>query len=133
MKNIKPDVDDSLRQEYSRSDFGKMVQGKFAVSEFEFAPLVELLIACVGEDEGLTIILEGSNQTGHSSGEWSYELDNASQITLRYWVSEFKNIEEQISNPSSVNSANESANLQTLIQKHVQILKSRVRRNESGT
>ena len=52
MKNVRQDFDDSLRPEYRRSDFGEMVQGKYATTQLEFAEFVRLLFACIGEDEG---------------------------------------------------------------------------------
>lgn len=105
MKNLRQNLDDSLRPEYKRSDFGEMVQGRFAYTQLQFAELVSLLIACIGEDEGVTFIHHspGNDRAGHKSGEWSYELDNANQITLRYWINEFKNIAEPISNPTMYN------------------------------
>ena len=56
MKNIKNDLSDSLRREYSPSDFGEMVRGKHAMTQLQFADLVSLLLACVAEEEGLKFI-----------------------------------------------------------------------------
>ena len=84
MKNIKHDRGDSLRREYRRSDFGEMIQGKYATTQIEFAELVRLLLACIGEDEGLKFSAE-SQLGGHKAGDWTYEIDSANQITLRYW------------------------------------------------
>ena len=101
MKNIRQDISDSLRSEYNRSDFGDMVRGKFAESQVEFAELVRILLACIGENEGLTFTHSTGHLTGHERGDWTYEIDNANQITLRYWASEFASLEERISNPLS--------------------------------
>src|SRR5215212_8354370 len=86
MKNLRQNLDDSLRPEYKRSDFGEMAQGKFANTQLEFAELVSLLIACIGEDQGLKFIHHSPADcsVGHKSGDWSYELDNTNQITLRF-------------------------------------------------
>ena len=128
MKNIRHDSDDALRPEYTRSDFSEMVKGKYALSQLEFADLVRLLIACIGEDEGLRIAHHsiGNTQAAHRCGEWTYEIDNANQITLRYWVNEFRSLEEPLSNPAVVTSAQERSDLQDLLVRHVQLLKTRV-------
>src|SRR5215467_405197 len=99
MKDIRQDAGDSLRREYSRSDFGEMVRGKYASTQLEFTELVSLLLACIGEEADLKFIHHstGNLLADHNSGDWTYELDNANQITLRYWLSEFGSIEEPIS------------------------------------
>ena len=85
MKNIRQDLNDSMRREYRRSDFGKMVRGKYATTQLELAELVNLLITCIGEDFGLKFIHSNNNQiANHKRGDWTYELDNDNQITLRY-------------------------------------------------
>ena len=122
MKNIRQDLEDSLRPEYRRSDFGEMVQGKYAAIEIDFAELVRLLIACISDDEGLKF----SHHSSNKPGDWTYEIDKANQITLRYWLSEFETLEERISNPSFVKTAQVRLDLQHLILKHVRILKTRV-------
>ena len=127
MKNIRQDLNDSLRSEYKRSDFGEMVQGKYAATQLEFAELVRLLLACIGEDEGLNFVHHSvSNRAGRRSGDWTYELDTANQITLRYWSGESESIEEPISNPPCVNNAQERSELQSLLFNHVRALKTRV-------
>jgi len=125
MKNIKQDFADSLRAEYRRSDFGEMARGKYATTPLEFSELVRLLLACIAEDLGLKF---GYYSPGnHSkSGDWTYELDNANQITLRYWLSEFGSIEEPISNPPCVTTPQERSTLQNLLLNHVQALKNKV-------
>ena len=128
MKNIRQDLDDSLRPEYRRSDFGEMVRGKYAASEVEFAELVRLLLACIGEDEGLKFAhySQGNTLAGHKVGDWTYEIDNANQITFRYWLNEFRSIEEAISNPPCITTPQERAELQSLILEHLRILKAKV-------
>src|SRR3954451_22510589 len=104
-----------------------MVQGKFAYTQLEFAELVSVLIACVGEDGGLKFVHHspGNYLAGHS-GAWSYEFDNANQITLRYWIDEFSNIAELISNSPSITTPQERSDLHELILRHVQTLKNKV-------
>jgi hypothetical protein len=128
MKNIKQDIDDSLRREYRRSDFGKMVRGKYATTQLEFAELLSLLLTCIGEDAGLKFIHHstGNQLADHKLGDWTYELDNANQITLRYWLSEFKNLEESISNPPCITTIQDRSDLQNLLVDHVRALKNRV-------
>ena len=129
MKSIWQDFDD-LRPEYQRSDFGEMVRGKHALLELELAEFVRLWIACIGEDEGVTFTLQsqGNYLAAHRSGHWTYEIDNANQITLRYWLSEFSSVEEPVSNPpyAIVSTPQERAELQDLLRKHVRELKARV-------
>jgi hypothetical protein len=128
MKNIRQDSEDSLRPEYRRSDFAEMVKGKYARTQLEFADLVRLLIACVGEDEGLKISHHsiGNTRAAHSCGDWSYEIDNANQITLRYWLNEFRSLEETLSNPAVVTTVQERSGLQDLLVQHVRLLKTKV-------
>lgn len=127
MKNIKQDFDD-LRPEYRRSDFGEMAKGKYAATQVEFAELVRLLMVCIGEDEGLKFMhySPGNALAGHKHGDWTYEIDNANQITLRYWLSETQNIEEPISNSSCVNTSQERTALQNLLIDHVRNLKVKI-------
>jgi hypothetical protein len=127
MKNIRHDLDDELRPEYRRSDFGEIIQGKHATAQIEFAELVRLLLACVGEDEGLTFISHSlENQlVSHNPGDWVYEIDDANQITLRYWINEQGSIDESISNPCCITSPQERSELQSLLLKHVRALKAK--------
>ena len=127
MKNIRHDLDDSLRSEYRRSDFGEMTRGKHATAQIEFDELVRLLLACIGEDEGLKFITRSSeNQlASHHPGDWTYEIDETNQITLRYWTTELGNIEEQISSPCCITTPQERSELQHLLLKHVRILKAK--------
>ncbi|MGI9065894.1 MAG: hypothetical protein ACR2HX_05745 [Pyrinomonadaceae bacterium] len=104
MKNIKADTEDSLRPEYKRSDFGELIRGKYATSQVDFQQLTEVLLTCIGEDEGIGFKHHsaGNRLANHKAGDWTYEIDNANQITLRYWLNEFGSIEEVIANPTSV-------------------------------
>jgi len=128
MKNIRQDLDESLRPEYRRSDFGEMVRGKFATTPLELSELVCLLLTCIGEDVGLKFNHHspGNLLVDPKRGDWTYELDNANQITLRYWLNEFGSIEERISNPPCVITPQERSDLQNLLLYHVQSLKNRV-------
>lgn len=126
MKNIRQDFDD-LRPEYRRTDFGEIVKGKHAYVHLEVGEFARLLVACIGEDEALSFIHHSAGSlASRKPGDWTYELDNANQITLRYWVSEFSNISESISNPACVITPEERADLQNLLTRHVRILKARV-------
>jgi hypothetical protein len=128
MKNIKQDLSDSLRPEYRRSDFGEMARGKYANTQVEFGELVRLLLTCIGEEEGLTFIHHspGNQLAGHKPGDWTYELDNTTRITLRYWRSEFSSLEEPLSNPPCVITNEAHSELQSLLVNHVRSLKARV-------
>lgn len=128
MKNLKQDLADSLRPEYRRSDFGEMVQGKFALTQVDFAELVHLLLTCTGEDEKVHFVHYsiGNQLADHKRGDWTYEIDNANQITLRHWLNEFRSIEEPITNPPCITTPEERSHLQKLILGHVRTLKARV-------
>jgi hypothetical protein len=130
MKNLRQDLNDSLRPEYRRSDLDGVVQGRYAKTQLQFAELVHLFLTCIGEDNDITFSHHSvsNNRAGHKRGDWTYELDNANQITLRYWLAEFENIEEHISNPPCVMSSEERIELQHLLVTHVQRLKTRVER-----
>ncbi|HEX5887737.1 MAG TPA: hypothetical protein VFY61_03495 [Pyrinomonadaceae bacterium] len=128
MKNVRQELDDSLRAEYKRSDFGEMVQGKYATTQVELAEIVRLLLACIAEDGGLKFIQHSAGVpcASRKQGDWTYEFDDANQITLRYWISEFGSIEESVSNPHGVNNAQERSALQQLLLKQLRTLKTRV-------
>ena len=128
MKNIRQDDGNSLRREYRRSDFGEMARGKYANTQLEFSELVRLLLSCIAEDLGLKFNHHspGNYRADHKRGDWTYELDNANQITLRYWLSEFGSIEEPISNPPCITTHQQRSDLQNLLLDHVQALKNRV-------
>jgi len=128
MKSIRPDLVDSLRPEYKRSDFDELVRGKFGGTEVEFAELVKLLLACVGEDQGIQFAPHsvGNYLASHQPGDWTYEMDNANQVTLRYWLSEFRSVEEPISNPPCIMTPQDREELLSLLDKHVRLLTNRV-------
>jgi len=128
MKNIKPELDDSMRAEYKRSDFGEIVRGKYAATQVDFAELTALLLAVIGEDDGIkfTHHPKGNYLANHRAGEWTYEIDNANQITLRYWLDSIRNVAEEISNPPSVMTPKERAELQVALLESVKKLKAKV-------
>src|SRR5687768_516732 len=107
MKKISEELHDWLRPEYKGSDLGELVHGKFAATQVEFAELVKLTIACIGEDDGLHFEhhSRGNNRAKHKAGDWTYEIDNGNQVTLRYWLNEFRSVEEPISNPPVIRSS----------------------------
>lgn len=121
-------MDDWLRPEYKRSDFGELVRGKYAGTQLEFADLIRLLLGCLGEDQNIefTRHSEGNYLAGHKLGDWTYEINNGNQITLRYWLNEFRSLEESVSNPPSVNTPQERSELQNLLLHHIQSLKAKV-------
>ena len=129
MKNVREDLADSLRPEYKRSDFGEMIQGKYATTQIEFGELVRLLLTCISQDEAVTFVHYsiGNRLAGHKQGDWTYEIDNANQITLRYWLNEFRTVEEPITNPPYVTTPRERSDRQKLILDHVRTLKARVK------
>src|SRR5436189_4248285 len=103
MKKIKPEMDDWLRPEYKRSDFGEFARGKYANTKFEFPALVGLILSCVEERENIHFVPCASNCiASHKLGEWTYEIDSANQITLRYWTDEFQSLYERGSNLTSI-------------------------------
>ncbi len=128
MKNISRELDDSLRPEYRRADFGELVKGKYAWTQLEFADLVHVLITFVAEEEGVNVTRHSSGNylASHQSGDWTYELDNSNQITLRYWFSEFGNVEEPLSNLPCITTPQQRLDLQNLLTTHIKALKARV-------
>jgi hypothetical protein len=127
MKNIKSELDDWGRPEYKRSDFGEMVRGKYAAALVDFTELTALLLAVIGEDDGIKFTRHslGNSLADHHVGDWTYEIDNGNQITLRYWLSEFGSIEESISNPTCVTTPKDRTELQDALLKGVMSLKTR--------
>lgn len=127
MKKISEEVD-WLHPEYKRSELGKLVRGKYAATQVEFAELVKLSITCVGEDEELQFEHHspGNRRAAHKAGDWTYEIDNGNQITLRYWFGEFRSVEEPISNPPCVTTPQDREELLSLLHKHVRLLANRV-------
>jgi hypothetical protein len=67
MKKIKPEMDDWLRPEYKRTDFGELVRGKYAGTHLEFADLVRLLIACIGKHEKIQFAWQAARRVNSSS------------------------------------------------------------------
>ena len=128
MKNIEADPEDTLRPEYKRSDFGEIIRGKYATTQVDFHQLTEVLLACIGEDEGMTFMHHsiGNYLANQKPGDWIYEIDNANQITLRYWLSEFGSIEEAISNPTCVMTPKDRRELQDALVKGATGLKTKV-------
>jgi hypothetical protein len=122
MKNIRNNADD-LRSEYKRSDFGEIVQGKHASTPLKFAELVRLLLTCIGEDEGVEFSHHsvGNHQAPQQQRDWTYEIDEANRITLRYWLSEFDTVVEPISNPPVINTPEDRSEIQSLLLNHVQV------------
>jgi hypothetical protein len=135
MKQISEAVDDWLRPEYKRSELGELVRGKYAATQVEFAELVNLAITCVGEDEKFHFEhhLPGNYRAGRKAGDWTYEIDNANQITLRCWLSEFGSVEEPISNPPSILTPQDREELLSLLAKHVRLLANRVSELNDGS
>ncbi len=134
MKNIKPEPDDCMRPEYTRSDFGELVRGKYAVSQVEFGELTALLLSCIGEDEGIKFTHHsvGNYLADHSYGEWTYEIDNANQITLCHWLTSHRSVCEGVSNPPCIITAKDKAQLQNALVEGMRTLKLKVSRlNES--
>jgi hypothetical protein len=127
MKNIKSELEDSMRPDYKRSDFGEMVRGKYAATQVDFAELTALLLSVIGEDDGIKFLHHsvGNYLADHHFGDWTYEMDNANQITLRYWLDSQRNVSEEISIPPCVMTPKERAELQDALLKGVRSLKAR--------
>ena len=128
MKNIKADTEDTLRPEYKRSDFGELIRGKYASTQVDFNHLTEVLLTCISEDAGVKFMhhSKGNYLAQHNPGDWSYEIDNANQITLRYWLSEFSSIEEPITNPPVVANTVDRTGLHEALLKGVMELRAKV-------
>lgn len=97
-------------------------------TQVDFHQLAEALLACIGKDEGIKVMNHstGNRFADRKFGDWTYEIDNANQIKLRYWLSEFGNIEEEISNPTCVMTPKDRTELQDALLKGVTSLKSKV-------
>ena len=87
-----------------------------------------MLLTCIGEDEGLKFIHHsiGNYLAQHRPGDWSYEIDNANQITLRYWLNEFESIEEPIKNPPAVANTVDRTDLHEALLKGVMELRAKI-------
>ena len=68
----------------------------------------------------------GNYLANHKFGDWTYELDNSNQITLRYWLSEFGSLEEATSNSPTVMTPKDRGELQDALLKGVTGLKIKV-------
>jgi hypothetical protein len=128
MRNIEADPEDTLRPEYQRSDFGEIIRGKYATTQVDFHQLTGALLACIGEDEGVKFSHHsiGNYLADHRSGQWTYEIDNANQITLRYWLDSLRNVSEEISNPPCVMTLKERSGLQSALLEGVKKLKAKI-------
>lgn len=128
MKNIQADPEDTPRPEYKRWDFGEIIRGKYAATQVDFDQLTGALLACIGEDEDVKFMHHstGNGLANHRSGDWTYEIDNGNQVTLRYWLNEFGSVEEVISNPPVVMTPTERTNLHQALVKGVTDLRVKV-------
>ena len=127
MKNVEADPEDTLRSEYKRSDFGEVIRGKYATIQVDFHQLTGVLLTCVGEDEGVRFTHSpGNRHANHKRGDWTYEIDNSNQITLRYWLNEFGSVEEAIPNPTVVMTPRQRTDLHQALFKGVTDLKIKV-------
>ena len=127
MKKARSELSDWGRPEYKRSDFGEIIRGKYATTQVDFHQLTGALLACIGEDECIQFIHHsiGNYLADHCSGEWTYEIDNANQITLRYWLNSQKNVSEQISKPPCVMTPKERTELQCALLEGVKKLRAK--------
>jgi hypothetical protein len=127
MKNIEvePEIDE-LRPEYKRSDFEQFVRG--AVTEVQFAERVALLLTCIGEDEGVKFSHHsiGNYLADQQSGDWTYEIDNGDQVTLRYWLDSLGSIQVNVTNPPCITTAEDNNNLLSALTTGVRALKAKV-------
>ncbi len=131
MKNIEVESEiDELRPEYKRSDFGELVRGKYAATQVQFAELVALLLACIGEDEDIKFTHHsiGNYLANQQFGDWTYEIDNGNQVTLRYWRDSLGSIEVSITNPPCIATAEDNTKLQNALIEGVRALKTKVAR-----
>ena len=128
MKKLKSELDDWGRPEYQRTDLDELVRGKYANTQLEFSEIVRLLVACIGEDEHIHFSHHsvGNYMERHRAGDWTYEIDNANQIVMRYWLNEHANIEELIPSPPVITKPSERTELQILLLKHLRALKRKV-------
>ena len=94
----------------------------------EFAVLVRLLLGCLGEDENIFFERhsEGNYLAGRKLGDWTYEIDNGNQITLRYWLNEFGSLEEPVTNLPVISTPSERTELLGLLLEHINSLKAKV-------
>lgn len=121
---------DELRPQYKRSDFAKFVRG--AVTQVEFTERVALFLACIGEDEQIRFTHHsiGNYLANQQSGDWTYEIDNANQVTLRYWLNSLGNIDLKVTNPPCIITAEDNSNLINALTMGVRALKAKVADHE---
>ena len=126
MKNIDLELDDSLRREYHRSDFGELIRGKFGMTQVDLVDLTSILLACIGENEGIEFKFNNAVPGHWRHGDWTFSFDDKNEITLSYWIWEFESIEEKISNPPCISTAIERSELHSRLLEGVKALKERV-------
>ena len=126
MKKIRSETDDWLRPEYERVDFGELLRGKYAITQLEFAELVGLMIACIGEDNNIQFEHHSPGNLARKQGDWTYEIDNANQVTLRHWLKERASVADEVSNPPCVVTEAEREELQKLLRHHVLTFKAKL-------
>lgn len=124
-----------MRSEYTRSDFSEVVRGKYATTQVDFAELTALLLSCIGEDESIkfTHHSKGNDRADHRYGDWTYEFDNANQITLRYWLGSVRSVHEEISNPPCILAPKDRLELQDALLEGVRILKAKASLPQENT
>ena len=127
MKKIDSELNDWLRPEYKRSDFGKFVRGKYANRPIEYRDVVTMLLACVGEDEGI-LFQSHSRRNPRKPGDWTYEIARANQIILRYWPDSSHSIEEPLGNHGPVTTPNERQELLAVVRKGLTSLRGKIAR-----
>jgi hypothetical protein len=129
MKKIKSESEDWIRPGYTRSELRGLTRGKYADANVEFSQLVYLLLACIGEDEGIHFQHHSAGHVlgGHKRGDWAYEITNSNDIILRHWLDEVKTVEELISDPPIITDPKEMSRLQEVLLIHVRALKKVVR------
>jgi hypothetical protein len=127
MKNLEAESEvDELRSSYSRNDFSKFVRG--AVTQVEFAERVALVLSCIGEDEQVRFAHHstGNHLANHQAGDWTYEIDNANQVTLHYWLDSVSTIEVSNPNPPNILTAEDNNHLIDSLSQSVRSLKAKV-------
>ena len=127
MKNLEAESEvDDLRSGYTRADFKKFVRG--AVTEVDFAERVALLLSCIGEDENVRFAHHsiGNHFADHQRGDWTYEIDNANQVTLRYWLNSINSIEMSNPNPPCILTAEDNDKLIDSLGQSIRSLKAKL-------
>lgn len=116
-----------LRSEYRRSDFLHFVRG--AGTEIELAERIALLLGCIGEEEHINFSHHsiGNYLAEHQEGDWTYEIDNANQVTLRHWFSSKGSIAVNLTNPPVIITAEDNHNLIEALATGVRTLQTKVK------